>query len=213
MTLSVAVATYELLGRGRLVAVGAARQHVDREGDLLIEARRRPEALGELYVLVERRLVRYFYRRTACAATAADLTSETFAAAIDGLRRFDPKKGAGIGWIFGIARHLHSQWLRSEQVEQAARRKVGMQLGPPEDLDVTAIEESVDFGPILDRLDEALEQLTAPTRDAVVLRIVERLDYEEISARLRCSPGAARVRVSRGLDQLGERLGVAWSNL
>jgi DNA-directed RNA polymerase specialized sigma24 family protein len=43
-------------------------------------------------------------RRTGDAELAADLTAETFAAALASRRRFDPAKGPAIGWLYGIAR-------------------------------------------------------------------------------------------------------------
>ncbi len=35
------------------------------------------------------------------------------------------------------------------------------------------------------------------------MRVIEELDYHEISARLKISPAAARTRVHRGLARLG----------
>jgi RNA polymerase sigma-70 factor (ECF subfamily) len=55
-------------------------------------------------------------------------------------------------------------------------------------------------------LDEALAELPAAERDAIELRVVERLPYDEVAATLATTPGAARVRVSRGLGRLRERL-------
>lgn len=193
------------------MAVGAPFPDSDREGWLLVEARRRPEAFTDLYRMTERRLVGYFFRRTACAATAAELTSETFAAALAGFRRFDPEKGTGIGWLFGIASHLLSQWQRHERVEEAARRRMGMRIGPLEAPDLERIEALVDFGPLACQLPGALGELSPAVRDAVVLRFVEQLPYEEISSRLGCTAAAARVRVSRGLDRLEQLLGVTWA--
>jgi RNA polymerase sigma-70 factor (ECF subfamily) len=51
-------------------------------------------------------------------------------------------------------------------------------------------------------LETALEDLAPAVRVAVVLRVVEQLDYDELAARLGCSSQAARLRVSRGLRAL-----------
>lgn len=48
----------------------------------------------------------------------------------------------------------------------------------------------------------ALTRLPDAERDAVRLRVIEELDYETIAVRLRCSEGAARTRVHRGLARL-----------
>jgi DNA-directed RNA polymerase specialized sigma24 family protein len=42
-------------------------------------------------------LAEFFMRHTGDAELAADLTAETFAAALASRRRFDPAKGAAIG--------------------------------------------------------------------------------------------------------------------
>jgi RNA polymerase sigma-70 factor (ECF subfamily) len=46
--------------------------------------------------------------------------------------------------------------------------------------------------------------MSAAERDAVALRVVEELGYEEIAQRLNCTPAAARVRVHRGLARLSD---------
>lgn len=190
--------------------MAAARPDHDREGRLLLEARRHPQVFGELYELTEHRVVGYFVRRTACAATAADLTAETFAAALHGLRRYDPHRGSGMRWLFGIASHLHAQWRRSQRVEQAARTRIGMRPVPLDELAIERIDALLDVRPILADVGDALDELSPAVRDAVVLRVVDELAYDQVAASLGCSPGAARVRVSRGLDQLERRLEATW---
>ena len=53
-----------------------------------------------------------------------------------------------------------------------------------------------------DRLLQALERTPLKSREAVRLRVIEELDYRQIADRLGCEPGAARVRVLRGLRRL-----------
>ena len=48
----------------------------------------------------------------------------------------------------------------------------------------------------------ALNRLPAGQREAVRLRVVDGCDYAEVASRLDCSPVAARIRVSRGLDTI-----------
>ena len=49
---------------------------------------------------------------------------------------------------------------------------------------------------------EALAQLSPKVRDAVLLRVALDLPYEVVAEQLGCTVGAARVRVSRGLEHL-----------
>jgi DNA-directed RNA polymerase specialized sigma24 family protein len=64
---------------------------------LLAAASTEPEAFAVLYRRHVTPLLAYFVRRTRDAELAADLTAETFAAALDGAHRFDPAKGPGAG--------------------------------------------------------------------------------------------------------------------
>ena len=61
--------------------------------ELLAAVDGEPEAFGVFYRRHVRPLLGYFVRRTGDAELAADLCAETFAAALDGLRRFDPAHG------------------------------------------------------------------------------------------------------------------------
>jgi len=53
-----------------------------------------------------------------------------------------------------------------------------------------------------ERADELLDALPESQREAVRLRVVEQLEYEEVALALGTSPEAARVRVHRGLSAL-----------
>jgi RNA polymerase sigma factor (sigma-70 family) len=57
-------------------------------------------------------------------------------------------------------------------------------------------------GPRLDRVAEAVEQLSFEQRSVVVLRYVEGLSIEETASALRCSPAAVKSRAHRGLASL-----------
>lgn len=51
------------------------------DGELLSHARNDPEAFGVFYDRHVEAILGYAYRRTSCAATAADIAAETFAVA------------------------------------------------------------------------------------------------------------------------------------
>ena len=58
----------------------------------------------------------------------------------------------------------------------------------------------------LDGLDEALAELAPELKEAVGLRVVHDLSYAELAEAVGTTPGAARVRVHRGLAALRARL-------
>src|ERR671931_228683 len=68
----------------------------------------------------------FFRRRTGDAELAADLTAETFAAALAGRRRFAPERGPAAAWLYGIARRQLVTLQRRGHVERRARRRMGI---------------------------------------------------------------------------------------
>jgi len=50
----------------------------------------------------------YFARRSAEPQTVADLTADTFVAAITSFATFDSRKGTPRAWVFGIARRIYA---------------------------------------------------------------------------------------------------------
>jgi RNA polymerase sigma factor (sigma-70 family) len=145
------------------------------------------------------RVAAFFYRRTFCPDTSAELTAETFARAISGVRRFDATKGTATGWLFGIANNVLLEWIRKGNAARTASRRLGLQIVPmlPEELE--RVEEIADANRFRSSLVEALAQLSPNQREAVILRVGNDLPYEEVARRLGCTEGAARVRVTRAL--------------
>ena len=144
-----------------------------------------------------RGLTGFFLHRTGDPELAMDLTAETFAAALAGRRRFDPRKGTESMWLYGIARHKLARALERGRVEDRARRRLGM---APLVLDDEAIErvEACREG----RAVELLGELPEEQRDAVRQRVLDERGYGEIAARARTSEAVVRKRVSRGLAEL-----------
>jgi DNA-directed RNA polymerase specialized sigma24 family protein len=69
----------------------------------------------------------FFARRTGDAEMAADLTSETFAAALAGRRRYKPEAGAASAWLFGIASRKLADAQRRGYAERRMCRRLGME--------------------------------------------------------------------------------------
>ncbi len=67
--------------------------------------------------------------------------------------------------------------------------------------------ERLAAGQTLGSLDEQLAGLPESQRDALELRVVHELDYEEIGQRLAISPEGARTRVFRALATLRAQIG------
>jgi RNA polymerase sigma factor (sigma-70 family) len=168
---------------------------------LLARARGEPRAFGAFYRRHEDRMLCYFLARVGDPEVAADLTAETFAAALVSAHRFRPrKKKPASAWLFGIARNNLAMSRRSGRVEARARRRLGM---APLVLTDEAIERITELNQTALAL---LDELPGDQREAVRARVIDERDYPEIAMDLRCSEAVVRKRVSRGLGTLRARM-------
>jgi RNA polymerase sigma factor (sigma-70 family) len=174
----------------------------DEDTRSLVAAQTDPEAFAAFYRRNSSRVIGFYYRRTLCSHTSAELAAETFAQALGSVRRFDPAAGSGRAWLFGIAGNLYRQWLRKGVVRDRARRRLGITTPALTEDDLEHIESLVDLTTLQTALRRALEDLTPAIRDAVLMRVAHDLPYEEVAESLDCTVGAARVRVARGLQSL-----------
>jgi RNA polymerase sigma factor (sigma-70 family) len=171
------------------------------DADLGRRARRDPDAFLRLYIRHAPGIHRWLRARVRDEEAALDLTAETFARALTTIRRYRAETGPFAAWLQGIAQNLLLVYLRERRVETAARNRLGIPLGPYagelDDLERRLVAEARRA-----ELAAALDTLPDKQREALELRVLEQLPYEEIGSRLGCTTGAARVRVTRALRAL-----------
>jgi RNA polymerase sigma factor (sigma-70 family) len=172
------------------------------DAELLAGTPRDPGAFGAWYRRHEREVLAFFRYGTRSAELAADLTAETFAAALESIGSYRPELGEPRPWLFGIARHVLARSLARGRVENRARAALSL---PPLLVDDAAIEriEAIASNGTVAAL---LADLSPSVRDAVQGRILDERDYDELAARLECSESVVRKRVSRGLARLRKRI-------
>lgn len=169
---------------------------------LLSAAAHDSAAFGEIYRRHAEAVLAYFLSRTGRTETAIDLTAEVFAAALQGVRRYDPKRGPARAWLFGIANRKLAARGRRWSIDDRARRRLGMQRIQFTDDELERVEELIDVERRNPQLESLVGDLPAGEREAVLAKVVDERDYREIAAELGCSEGAVRTRVSRGLARL-----------
>jgi|SRR3954469_18308561 RNA polymerase sigma factor (sigma-70 family) len=175
---------------------------------LLASSKERPEAFGEFFERYQRKVLDFFYRRTGCSEIAADLTSETFAAAFLARRRYRDTGAPAEAWLLTIARRKLVDSLRRGRAESKARRRLGVRPVPLDDSAIEEIEETVDLRAMRQEVREAMGSLPESQAKAVYMRVGLELPYAVIARRLECSEGTARVRVMRGMARLSDTTGV-----
>lgn len=173
------------------------------DAELLAGTPADPEAFGEFYRRHERGVVAFFLHWSRSPELAADLTAETFAAALGSLSGYRCELGEPRAWLFGVARHVLARSLERGRVEDRARRRLGI---PPLLVDDDALERIEAIASLNGSVLELLDDLSGPVRAAVSGRVLEEREYRELARSLACSPSVVRQRVRRGLARLRERM-------
>jgi RNA polymerase sigma factor (sigma-70 family) len=159
------------------------------------------EDFGRFYDRHVHAVLGYLARRTHDPEAAADLTAETFAAALASRRRFRRRSSPAAAWLFGIAQHKLADYHRRGYAEDRTRRRLGMERVPVAAGDVELIG-------LLGRevASDMLGGLPADQRAAVSAHVLDDRPYPEIAAAEHTSEAVVRQRVSRGLRALRERM-------
>ena len=134
---------------------------------------------------------------------AEDLAQEVFVRAYESLDRYRGQ-GSFEGWLTRIAVHLGLDFLRrrrrgperSHEVDLAAQR--GRETGGP--------EGASSRSELVKQLRLAIDRLPQSLRVALVLRVLEGLDYEEVARATGVKTGTVRTQVMKARRQLSRWL-------
>ena len=164
-------------------------------------------AFAAAYRAHARSILVFHTRRTYDAATALDLTAETFAQAFAGRRRFrgssDDEQAA---WLFGIARHVFARYARRGRTERDALARLGVEVPAMEPEEALRVIELAGLADVRAAVAREFDALPSRQKRALGLRVVDELPYPEVARRLGISEATARARVSRGLRALSDAL-------
>jgi len=169
-----------------------------------------PEAFVPFYREEAEAVLLFLTRRTLDGEVALELTAETFAQAWRGwsrVREDSPEEMRA--WLFTVARRQLGHYLRRGQAQRTAVRRLGIRVPSVHEDDLAAIEEAAGLGDVRLGLKVELGRLSDEQREALQLRVVEEMPYEEVARRLGVSEQAARARVCRGLRRLQRSLTAA----
>ncbi|HEX6585076.1 MAG TPA: RNA polymerase sigma factor [Thermoleophilaceae bacterium] len=122
-----------------------------------------PADIEALYVTHARRIAGSLMRATGDAEVAADLTAETFAAALLARDRYRSDMGTPATWLYAIAANKLRDWRRRGFAEDRARRRLQIERPALSEGDVA------EFGRLADEVtaDALLEELPADQRTAL----------------------------------------------
>lgn len=162
-----------------------------------------PGAFDEVYERFSSMVYGLAYRMAGKAEEAEDLTQEIFVRIFRHLGRFNGRSALKT-WIYRITlNHCRSRlsrrrWLMRPIVEEGGEEEQGVQL-----VDERRGPESRALADDASRqIHRALTRVKPVFKEAVVLRDLEGLSYEEIAEILSIRIGTVRSRIARGREQL-----------
>ncbi|WP_419551570.1 sigma-70 family RNA polymerase sigma factor [Candidatus Poriferisodalis sp.] len=164
------------------------------------------EAFAELVREYRPELLNHARRRLSCHESAEDAVQETLVRALRAMPRFNGNYRVK-PWLHRILANVcidegNRRRRESEKTERAAVNGTALQPTPSVE---TELGLDIDLSDIAD----AVEGLSEPYREALELRFVEELSYDEMAKATGVSEDNARARVSRARSALRAALRVA----
>ncbi len=167
-----------------------------REASLVRAAQRGDrKAMDELVRLHQDRVYGFLYRMSNDRDLALDLTQDTFLKALRGLGGFKPEASLG-PWLLAIARNCFLDHTR-QQASLLSRGRDPLEDDGAGAEDPALLRLSSDSG-----IMEALAQVPSPLREALVLRHIEDLSYDQIAEALEAPLGTVKTWIHRGRASL-----------
>ncbi|MES2092106.1 MAG: RNA polymerase sigma factor RpoE [Pseudomonadota bacterium] len=190
---------------------------VDVDAPLVERVQRGDQRAFEMLVVkYERRIQRLIGRMVRDVDLVEDIAQETFIRAYRALPNFRGES-AFYTWLYRIAVNTAKKTLigmrRDLLVTESARRGGG----DDDESDTSSrVENELTNGEtpeslmassqIADNVNMAIEALSEDLRQAITLREIEGLSYEEISAVMNCPIGTVRSRIFRAREAIAQRL-------
>jgi RNA polymerase sigma-70 factor (ECF subfamily) len=170
-------------------------------------------AFEMLVVKYQRRIERLIARTVRDPDSVADIAQETFVRAWRALPGFRGES-AFYTWLYRIAVNTARKSLAQQLREPMVSGSPGTEIETEEGTFPAGVEPSHQDTPdawlasreIAQAVNEAVEALSEELRQAIVLREIEGLGYEEMAAVMNCPIGTVRSRLFRAREAVAERL-------
>jgi len=165
---------------------------------------RENDAWSEIVARYRRRVFHIAYKFTSKHDQAEDLTQDIFVKLLRSLDKFHRDANFGT-WLTSVARHYCIDHYRASKREREVLVEdlVAFDHAPAASGNPQRALEDRDTKTLLRR---GLDQLPPKLREAVVLRDLQGLTYQEMASRLGLPEGTVKSRINRGREELARRL-------
>ncbi len=153
-----------------------------------------------------RRIYNLGYRYTGRTDEAEDLTQEIFIKIYQNLKAFRPEAGNLLNWILKVSRNLiidHYRQTRRFQHTAGSEEMETMNLSDEKLPDAHRLMEQSEASRFLR---DGLQALSPELKEAVILRDLEGMAYQEIAQILNVPEGTVKSRINRGRIELAKLL-------
>lgn len=195
--------------------VGPARVVIDEDAQLVERVQRGDQRAFEMLVVkYQRRIERLIARMVRDTDLVEDIAQEAFIRAYRALPGFRGES-AFYTWLYRIAVNTAKKAMIGLQ-RDPLRTESSLSAGGDEDEDASRVENDLSDGEtpesvlatrqIAETVNAAVEALSDDLRQAITLREIEGLSYEDIAELMQCPIGTVRSRIYRAREAIASRL-------
>lgn len=185
---------------------------MEADAEIIEQARRGdPLAWEKLVVRYTKRIYNLCFRFVGRVEQAEDLTQEVFIKVFRNLSSYRAESGQFVTWVMSVGRNLLIDHYR-----QSKDDRVTISVITEDDDDLSMLDRIPASQPSaqaeMEReeravvLRRALDRLPPQLKEAVILRDLEELSYEEIEEILKVPAGTVKSRINRGRMELAKSL-------
>jgi RNA polymerase sigma-70 factor, ECF subfamily len=173
-----------------------SEEEMRQEYEVLVNARKNPQAFGILYERYFDRIFNFIYRQTDDQELTADLCSQTFLIVLKNLTHYEFRGVPVSAWFYKIASNevnKHFRKLKNKRVfslEQSRIKELIQQEN--NEFEEEQIQRLVGF----------MKDLPTEMLEVLELRFFEDKDFKEIAFILDVTESGAKMRTYRALDRL-----------
>ncbi len=158
-------------------------------------------AVTQIYETYGPILFRFILSRVSDPDLAEDLRAEVFVRMLEGLPSYEDRGWPFSAWLFRIARD------RIIDMRRRDRRRPVVQLD--QHLPCPGrVEDEAELHVLRDTVDTLIERLTPDQQTVIRMRFKQQLPIETVAQHLQRSPAAVKALQARGIQALGELIGV-----
>lgn len=164
---------------------------------------KRQEAFNVLVKRYLRPIYSYICHYVEDSQLAEDLTQETFLRAYRSLGSFDRSRSFK-SWLFAIATNVSKSALRRNRQSPVLLHDETHSLNLLENMEgsLACFEEEISDDRLARIVGQSLRKLPLPVRQAIILRHVYDLSYEEVAQAMQANLNTVRTWLKRGREQL-----------